>query len=104
MSSPERLAVAQIGGAREHIDLGAGIVDVVFAGHRKAGESQQVRERIAEHGAAAMADMHRPGRIGRDVFDIDRLGLADIAAAECRAGERSRRAARRATPTGRASC
>jgi hypothetical protein len=26
---------------------------------------------IAEDGAAAMADMHRPGRVGRDIFDID---------------------------------
>ena len=78
----QRLAVAQIGGAGEHVDLGAGIVDVVLAGHRVAGEGQQVRERIAEHGAAAMADMHRPGRVGRDVFDVDLLGLAEIALAE----------------------
>ena len=68
----ERFAVAQIGRARELIDLRAGIVDVIFARHLEAGEGQQVGQRIAEHGAAAMADMHRPGRIGRDIFDIDR--------------------------------
>ena len=68
----QRLAVAQIGRAREHIDLRAGIVDVVFARDREAGEGEQVRQRVAEHGAAAMADMHRPGRIGRDIFDVDR--------------------------------
>jgi hypothetical protein len=28
-----------------------------------------------------MPDMHRPGRIGRDVFDIDLLGRTDVAAA-----------------------
>jgi hypothetical protein len=70
----ERLAVAQEGRAREHIDLRAGVVDVIFARDVKARERQQVGQRIAEHRAAAMADMHRPGRIGRDVFDIDLFG------------------------------
>ena len=28
-----------------------------------------------------MADMHRPGRIGRDIFDVDLFGRADAAAA-----------------------
>ena len=60
----ERFQVAQIGRAREHVDLGAGVVDVVFAGDIAARELQQAAQRIAEHGAAAMADMHRPGRIG----------------------------------------
>ena len=69
----QRLAVAQVSRAREHVDLRAGIVDVVLARDLVAGELQQVRERIAEHRAAAMPDMHRPGRVGRDVFDIDLL-------------------------------
>ena len=68
----ERLAVAQEGGAGEHIDLRAGIVDVVLARHRPAGGGEQVRERVAEHRAAAVADMHRPGGVGRDVLDVDR--------------------------------
>ena len=33
----QRLAVAQKGRAREHVDLRAGIVDVVFARHVIAG-------------------------------------------------------------------
>ena len=33
----ERLAVAQIGRAGERIDLGAGIVDIIFAGDGEAG-------------------------------------------------------------------
>jgi hypothetical protein len=73
----QRLAVAQIGGTGQRIDLCAGIVDVVLAGHGVAGELQQVGERIAEHGAAPMADMHRPGRVGGDVFDVDLLAVAD---------------------------
>ena len=70
----ERLAVAQERRAREHIDLGAGIVDVIFPGDVMAGKVQQARQRIAEHRAPAMADMHRAGRIGGDVFDIDLAG------------------------------
>ncbi len=50
----ERLAVAQEGRAGERIDLGAGIVDIIFAGDGEAGEGEQIGERIAEHRAAAM--------------------------------------------------
>ncbi len=82
----ERLAVAQERRARQHVDLRAGVVDVVLARHREAGDRQQIGERIAEHRAAAMADMHRPGRIGRDVFDVHRLARADAAPAVVRAG------------------
>ena len=78
---PKRLAVAQICGARELIDLGAGVVDVIFARHVEAGEGEQTGERIAEHGTPAMADMHWPGRVGRDIFDIDHAALADGAPA-----------------------
>ncbi len=75
----ERLAVTQERGARQHVDLGAGIVDVIFAGDVIARVVQEACQRIAENRAAAMADMHRPGRIGRDVFDIDLLARADAA-------------------------
>ncbi len=98
----ERLAVAQERGTRQHIDLGAGIVDVVLARHPEAGEGQQIGQRVAEHRAAAVADMHRAGRVGRDVFDVDRLAGADGALAVIRAGRGSRRPAPRATPTDRA--
>ena len=70
----KRLAIAQEGRTREHVDLRACVVDVVLARHVMAGEGQQVGERIAEHRAAAMPDMHRAGRVGRDVFDIDLAG------------------------------
>ena len=43
-----------------------------------------------------MADMHRPGRIGRHVFDIDRAALPDGAAPIVRAGFEDR--AQRADP------
>ena len=81
----ERFAVAQVGRAREHIDLRAGVVDVIFARDVVACKIQQTAQRVAEHRAAAMADMHRPGRIGRDVFDIDLGAVADRAFAVSRA-------------------
>ncbi len=58
----QRLAIAQMHGAREHVHLPARVVDVVLARDIEAGERQQVGKRIAEHGAAAMADVHGAGR------------------------------------------
>ena len=66
----ERLAIAQIGRARQHVDLGARIVDVVFARDREAGDAQKLGQRVAEDGTAAMADMQGASRICRDIFDI----------------------------------
>ncbi len=73
----DRLAIAVIDRAGQRIDLGAGIVDVILTVHRKASLGEQCRERVADDGAAAMADMHRPGRVGRDKLDIDPLAAAD---------------------------
>ena len=81
----QRLAVAQVGRARQRVDLGAGVVDVVLARHVVAGEREQIGERIAEHRAAAVADVHGTGRIGRHVLDVDPLALAEIGAAIGRA-------------------
>jgi hypothetical protein len=72
-------AVAKEGRARQHVDLGAGIVDVIFSDNIEACELKQACERIAKHRAATVADMHRPGRIGRDVFDVDLLARPDRA-------------------------
>jgi hypothetical protein len=80
----KRLAVAQMRRACQHIDLPSGIVDVVLARHGEAGGRQEIGERIAKHRAAAMADVHRPGRIGRDVFDVHVLAGPDGAAAVSR--------------------
>ena len=67
----QRLAVAQISRAGEHVHLRAGIVDVIFADHLMAGLGQKLGQGIAEDGAAAMAHMQRPGGIGRDIFHVD---------------------------------
>ena len=76
----ERLAVTQESRARQHIHLRARIVDVVFARDVEAGEQEQIGKRVAEHRAAAVADMHGSGRIGRDVLDIDFFAFADVTA------------------------
>ena len=94
----QRLPVAQVGRAGEHVDLRAGIVDVVLAGHLVAGEVEQPGKRIAEHRAAAMAHMHRAGRVGRDVFHVDGRARALPAPAEAARCRRRRRAGPRAGP------
>ena len=66
----ERFAVAQECGAGEHVHLRTRIVDVVFPGDLMAREGQQFGQRIAEHRAAAMAHMHRAGRVGGDELHI----------------------------------
>ena len=76
------LEIAEIDRFRELRDLLAGVVDVIFPTDGEAGLFQKRRQRVAEHGAAAMADMERPGRIGRDIFDIDRCAAADPGIAE----------------------
>src|SRR5262249_42163572 len=75
------LAIAKVRGDGETIDLGAAIVDVVFAGHRVAGCGQEVRQRIAEDSPAAMSDMQGARRVCRDVLDIDLFAAAESAAA-----------------------
>ena len=77
----ERFAIAQECRARERIDLSARVVDIIFAGHCKAGEGEKIGERIAEHRAPAMADMHGAGRVGRHIFDVHRFPFADRAPA-----------------------
>ena len=73
----QRLAVAQVRRAGERIDLAAGVVDIIFLGDAEACRFEQPGQRIADHRAAAMAHVHRPGRIGRNIFDIDPLVGAD---------------------------
>ena len=89
MVSPQRLAIAQESRAREHIDLRARVVDVVFARDVMAGEREQICQGIAKHRAAPMADMHGPGRVGGNIFDVDRARSA-----RCRCARIPSRAAR----------
>ena len=38
---------------------------------------EHARQAVADHRAAAMAHVQRPGRVGRDIFDVDALVVAD---------------------------
>ena len=82
----QSLAVSQIGRPREDIDLGAGVVDVVLALHAEPGLGEQPGQRVPDHCAAAVPDMHRAGRIGRYELDIDAFAAADRRIAKRRAG------------------
>ena len=62
----------------ENIDLCARVIHIIFARHIVADLAQQRRKNIADHRPAGMPDMHRSGRIGGDIFDIDRLAATDI--------------------------
>ncbi len=82
----QSFAVAQMGRPREHIDLGAGVVDVVLALHAEPGLGQQPGQRVPDHRAAAVPDMHRARRVGGHELDIDPLAAPDRRIAKRRAG------------------
>ena len=62
--------IAPIGGPAECCYLRARIIDVVFFRYGKARLAKKIGQRITHHRATAMPDMHRPRRIGRDIFHI----------------------------------
>src|SRR5262249_4345230 len=85
-----RLAITQERGARERVNLRAGIVDIVFAGDVEARAREQIGERVAEYRPATVPDMHRSGRIGGYVFDVNGGTTAHIAAPIVLAGGKDR--------------
>ena len=68
----QSLAVAEVRRAGQNVDLAAGVVDVIFARRLAAGKDQQAGEGVAEYRAPRMTDVHRPGRVGAHVFNVDR--------------------------------
>src|SRR5690606_6186785 len=64
----------------EATDLPAGVVDVVLAGDLVAAALEQPAERVAVGGEPAVADVDRPGRVGRDELDLDALALPEVVA------------------------
>ena len=81
-----QLEVAQPGRGTEDMHLPAGVVDVILALHRVAGVLQQVGERGAVGGTAAVTDVQRPGGIGGNEFDLDAAALPELTAAEAITG------------------
>ena len=74
----EDLLVAGVEGAREDRDLLAGVVDVVLLLHLVPGRAQHGGERGADGGAAPVADVDRPGRVGGDVLDLRLAAAAEV--------------------------
>src|SRR6185312_9517631 len=58
-------------GVGEPVDLRTVVVEVVFAHHVGALRRQQPPQGVADGGPARTADVDRPGRVGRDEFQVD---------------------------------
>ena len=70
----------------ELLDLGPGVVEVVLARHRVAGEAEHARQRVAVGGVAAAGRGQRARRVGRDELDVDPQRRRRAAAAVAVAG------------------
>jgi hypothetical protein len=67
------IQIAQPGRQAEDVHLPASIIDVILAGHIPAGKSEQAGQRSPIGGTAAMTNVQRTGRVGRDEFDLHLL-------------------------------
>ena len=74
------LVIARVDGRSELLDLVAGVVDIELAADFVTGKAQNVCQRIAQHAAAGVAQVHGTGGIGRDELDVDPLArtVADV--------------------------
>ena len=68
--STQSFLIAQEGRAGDRINLGAGIVDVVFGADVVTRHFQKCGQGIAKHRTAAMADMQWSRWIGRDILNV----------------------------------
>ena len=76
----ELLAHPRLEGARERLELGAGVVHVELGGDPRALRAQQPRQRVADGGGARVHDDERAGGIGR--HELQARPLAGVARAE----------------------
>ena len=81
ISSPSASQYSQIGRARQHIDLRASIIGVVFARDIPTGKRQQLGITSPSTAPRACAACNGPVGIGRDILNIDRPPFADVIAA-----------------------
>src|SRR5690606_20302096 len=65
----------------EDVDLTARVVDIIFARDLVPDRFEQGGERIPHHRATAVTHVHRAGRVGGDIFDVDGDARARLAAA-----------------------
>ena len=82
----EKMLVA----VEDHAELGAPVADVVVADNLVAEEPQHPAERVADHGRADVADVHRLGHVRGGKVDHERARLLDRGNVEPRIGDRRR--------------
>ena len=70
----------------EAVDLGTGVVEVVLPGHLGAGRAEQPAQRVADRRPPAVRQVHRSGRVGRDVLQVEALPGQRVAPPVRRAG------------------
>src|SRR5690606_14470680 len=68
--------------AREAVDLGAVVVEVILARHLGALRGEDPRERIADGGPARSAQVDGTGGVGGDELEVDDLVGAAVVRAE----------------------
>ena len=72
--------------ADEPVDLGAVVVEIVFAQYVGALRRQQPAQRVADGGPAGTPDVDGSGRVGRDEFQVDLVPGQCVGVAEVVAG------------------
>ncbi len=87
-AEPVGLAVTLEGGAGQHINLCATVIDVVFTRYIVTGEVKQRAQCIAKNRAAGVAHMQRAGRVGRDKLNINLPPCPDIGTAKACTGSK----------------
>src|SRR6266542_4647180 len=70
-----QLLVAKVDRARERLHLGAVVVHVVLADDVEPRPAEQALDAVTDDGVPAVSDVHRAGRVRRDVLDDDLLPL-----------------------------
>src|SRR5690606_4243181 len=76
------LEPADLEGLTQPLHLGARVVDVELAGDVVSGPLQETGDSVAQRGAAAVGDVERPRRVGRDELDLDADSRAAVGPAE----------------------
>src|SRR5207245_7166444 len=76
----ELLRDARLERARQRLELGARVVDVVLGGDLRPLRAQQTRERVADGGRARADDHERAGRVRGDELEPDAAAALTLAA------------------------
>ncbi len=76
---PEELPVARTHAQRQQLHLSARVVVVVLPMDVPAGPIEERGDRVTQRGLPSVAQVERPGGVGRHELDHDRAAFADVA-------------------------